>query len=489
LAPGAAQNVDAVLLFVNAMQYLYSSSGSYPHSGASLYRAVKNMASPQGLSSSSINLDPSADRLGVLRVVNLRQTGSSTGRRLVAISQPVAVFSEVGSFDTASQLLQWTAEMVFASGGSTVPSDGSTRTCADAVLNYNISATCDSCSFGGVCERTVSFHTVVAGVTHCQLPEDLTVPCDHTATSSLVAVVLWCAGFTLLVVIVAAMFSLLQSYRNETAHRSHSERRKLIRQLLLAVAAIIMAVSPIYFAGTATAAMCTLRPLISVHVPGLILLSVLEERTEVPTRVCRIATSGLMWVGFACYLAAIVFLAKQPLQVRLYPLSYGLDATHVWALVGNGRIETLNSVCSATSLFEGSSNASLPTLPSPSLAMPSISSVPTPYPPPPLPSQPSSSPPPPAISPPQPPPIDCPCFNAYPKQRSNPVSQPPTNSSTKSLSLNSSSTYSSNVTQTNLVIISGSMYEYPSDYGLSSCMAHDATLAPDETHCQTHRVI
>jgi hypothetical protein len=454
MAPYAAQDVDAVMLFAQAATYLYSSRGHYDHDAPALYSAMQQISrSAQGLSSRSIHLDPSGDRLGSLTILNLQRPTSSTRRRLIALQAKVAEYVRVGSFETASSSLDMprpgTGAVRFASGQSTAPSDGS---CSADSLSYSVSATCDLCQYRA-CERSVSFF--YSGQDHCQVPDPLPIPCDHSASTSLAVFTLCRIGIGIGFLVVVATCLLIRAYFIDMSRNTHTDQRPLTQSLMLAVAAAVMAVSPIYFAGVNTDAMCTLRPLLSLHACTLTMLGLL--RTHTSQRGCRV----LFLLGSACYLATVVILAVQPLQAHKALVAYDAKRNHSWITVGDGQIDAQNVICSVKRRSEMESAAE----PAPTPAAPPPPAPPVlPYPhwfatPPhaPSPSHAPSHPPlpPPSSLTPSPPPktpVDCPCIDAYP--------------------LNTSA----NVT------IGGSTYAYPSDYGLSKCSAHDLMLPP---YCDT----
>jgi hypothetical protein len=123
----AARDVDAVLLFVQAVQSLHSISGLYNHTASEIYSTIKSLAPPQGFSSVKIHLDVSGDRLGLISVVNLQWSSALSRARRLDLRVPLTSFVSmvtVGSYGAATRLLRWNAEdVVFASGGSVPPPD------------------------------------------------------------------------------------------------------------------------------------------------------------------------------------------------------------------------------------------------------------------------------------------------------------------------------------------------------------------------------
>jgi hypothetical protein len=309
----AAQEVDAVLLFAQAAHYLHSSDGFYVHNGAALYAAIQSMAAPRGLSSPSIFLDSSGDRLGTLAILNLQPSPSSTQAQLIGLQPSVAQFVRVaGSFDTASRALEWTGAMRFASG-PIAPSDGSG--CTGISLSYNVSATCDACRDRTTCERIVSFAYVGVDFAQCPSPSNLNVPCDYVAEASSVAVAFRVICIILCVLVVAVTGAVW------TAHESRIHLHTLTQRLLLSIAALFMATSAIYFAGSNTNDTCVARPLLSVHASFLITIG-LHLKAESPNPRHRKAACVLLLLGIGCYVASMTTLAVRPLGLRAYPVSY-----------------------------------------------------------------------------------------------------------------------------------------------------------------------
>jgi hypothetical protein len=107
LANYVAQDIDALLIFAQAMHALHAITDSYDHNASALYATMLRLPQMQGLSSPRISLDASGDRLGKLTVYNMQ-----------LITQV-----PVGTFDTTTRSLSVRNEVQFASG-LVPPSDG-----------------------------------------------------------------------------------------------------------------------------------------------------------------------------------------------------------------------------------------------------------------------------------------------------------------------------------------------------------------------------
>jgi hypothetical protein len=262
LTPWAAQSADAVLLYAQAMHALYLVDGSYHQSASDLYHEIKNRALWLGVSSTSTHLDGSGDRLGSLYVINFQ---SST-------SVPI------GRFDSATNQLTLGSQSGYSdirfAAGMTAVSDGS---CSDvsSYLAYEYQNMCELCNTRLVCDREVHFRPTTTGHEHCAVPEPLHVPCTYVNEWSSIAVVLLVSAGAVVVLLIQRTFSLLHWHRQE----SHLGNWGFTRLLCLAVAAALMAASPVYYFFEHPDAACALRPLLAIHASVLTLLGLLFNRS------------------------------------------------------------------------------------------------------------------------------------------------------------------------------------------------------------------
>jgi hypothetical protein len=359
LAAYAAQSVDAVLLYAQAIHFLHLSSGTYLHDTAQVYATMKQLSSPQGVSSPTIQLDASGDRLGRLTLLNLQvlttpPQGSATSPPLASIPLNLsrAEYVAFGVFDTARGVATISGDVRFASGQAT-PSDGDRCSEVALYVGYNASSNeCAECVDRWLCARTIVFTRTTQGhslYSNCDLPNAVSVPCSHVEFESRAASWFRTCAIGTILTLAYVLYLLIRFYRSNRM-TAHVGARALTRPLLLALAASVMASAPVYHAGFHNDRRCAGRWMLTTHTSvltmvGLSFTSPMRDYSDPGlTGHCR---SLMTILAVASYLVAIICWACDPTHASSRTSSYFVESTHQWHQAG-GMLTVQSDVCDDT---------------------------------------------------------------------------------------------------------------------------------------------